>query len=55
MTKQNIIKAVLKLILFGLKRNPILLRWFLRELIKACDMQTLASVTFNIKDKLRGK
>lgn len=44
-------KAVLNLILFGLKRNPMLLRWFLRELIQACDIQTLSSVTFNIKEK----
>jgi len=55
MNKQTIIKAVLKLTIMMVKRNPMLLRWFLREVIKSADLQTLAAVTFNIKDKLRGK
>ncbi len=48
-------KAVMQVILFGIKRNPALLRWFLLELIKAADIQTLAAATFKVKDRLRGK
>lgn len=49
MNREKIIRIVLKAVLFWLKRNPMRLRWFLKEAINHADTQTLASLTFGIK------
>lgn len=55
MIKNKIILGMCKAVLYLVKKDRTLLKWFCKELIKDIDIRDLANLDLGIRDLIRGK